>query len=250
MKNILFLLLFLSGSTFVAQTNTDLFDKANTAYKKTNYEEAIKLYKQIEDQQVVSSTLFYNLGNCYYKTNSVANTIYYYEKALLLNPLNKDAAINLEFAKRMTIDIIDELPKTFLQRFEVNYIQKFSYNQWAIISVICSFLTAILFFLFYFSKASGKKRRYFLGSILLFVLFIISTTTTYNQHKHSIRTKIAIIFSPKTIVKSAPTNNAEEIFTLHEGTKVNVLDAVDNWKKIRLADGKVGWMLASDLKEI
>ena len=250
MKKILFLLLFLSGSTFVAQTNTNLFDKANTAYKKTNYEEAIKLYKQIEAQDVVSSTLFYNLGNCYYKINNVANTIYYYEKALLLNPLNKDAAINLEFAKRMTIDIIDELPKTFLQRFEVNYIQKFSYNQWAMISIICSFLTAIFFFLFYFSKASGKKRSYFLGSVLLFVLFIISTTTTYNQYNRTLSAKIAIIFSPKTIVKSAPTDNAEEIFTLHEGTKVNVLDAVDNWKKIRLADGKVGWMLASDLKEI
>ena len=250
MKNVLFLLLMLFTSVFVAQKNTDLFDKANTAYKETNYEEAIALYKQIEAQNLVSSTLYFNLGNCYYKTNNVANTIYYYEKALILNPLNKDAATNLAFAKRMTIDIVEELPKTFFQRFEVNYIKKFSYNQWAIISVICSFLTAILFLLFYFSKASRNKRMYFMSSILLLIFFIISTATTYNQYTSSLSIKIAIIFAPKTTIKSAPTDNAEEIFTLHEGTKIVVLDAVDNWKKIRLADGKVGWMLSSDLKEI
>jgi len=250
MKNYLFLLLLLSASTFVAQTSTDLFDKATAAYTKTAYQEAIDLYTQIEEQQLVSSTLYYNLGNCYYKLNKVANTIYYYEKALLLNPLNSDATNNLEFAKRMTIDRIEELPKTFLQRLEINYIQKFSYNQWALITVICSFLTAVLFLLFYFSRASHKKRTYFLSSMLLLILCIVSTTITYNQYQTSIHTKFAIIFASKVTVKNAPTDTANEIFTLHEGTKINVLDSVDNWKKIRLADGKVGWISADALKEI
>lgn len=250
MKKSLFLLLLLSASTFVAQTSTDLFDKANTAYKQTNYQEAIDLYTQIEEKGLVSSTLYYNIGNCYYKLNNVANTIYYYEKALLLNPLNSDATNNLEFAKRMTIDRIEELPKTFLQRLEINYIQKFSYNQWALITVICSFLTAFLFLLFYFSRASQKKRTYFISSMLLLILCVVSTTITYNQYHTSTSAKFAIIFASKVTVKNAPTDTANEIFTLHEGTKINVLDAVDNWKKIRLADGKVGWISADALKEI
>lgn len=250
MKNIFFLVLTLSVSNIVAQTNADLFRKANTAYKETKYQEAIDLYKQIEQQNLVSSTLFYNLGNCYYKLNEVANTIYYYEKALLLNPLNKDAASNLEFAKRMTIDTIEVLPKTFLQRIEANYIQKFSYNQWAIIAVIFSFFTALLFLLFYFSSNSSKKRSYFLFSILGLLLLIVSTTITYNQYHKSINTTFAIIFSPKVSVKNAPTINANEVFILHEGTKINILDTVDNWKKIRLADGETGWILADALKEI
>ncbi|MDG2193633.1 MAG: tetratricopeptide repeat protein [Polaribacter sp.] len=249
MKNIFFLLL-LASSTFVAQTSTDLFDKANAAYKETKYQEAIDLYIQIEEQNLVSSTLYYNLGNCYYKLNKVANTIYYYEKALLLNPLNSDARNNLEFAKRMTIDRIEELPKSFSQRLEINYIQKFSYNQWALITVICSFLTAFLFLLFYFSRASHKKRAYFLSSVLLLILCVVSTTITYNQYHSSTNTKFAIIFASKVVVKNAPTDTASEIFTLHEGTKINVLDAVDTWKKIRLVDGKIGWISADALKEI
>ena len=250
MRKLLLLLLMISVEVFVAQTSSDLFSKANAEYKNENYQEAINLYQQIEEHNVVSSSLYYNLGNCFYKLNDVANTIYYYEKALLLNPLNEDVTNNLEFAKRMTIDNIEALPKTFLQKLKLNYIQKFSYNQWAIITVILSFFTALFFLFFYFSGFSNKKRIYFLISILSFILLIISTTISYNQHNIYINTRAAIIFSPKVIIKNAPTINSEEIFTLHEGTKISILDSVDNWKKIKLADGKVGWISADDLKEL
>ena len=175
MKKIFFFLCLLSSTIFVAQTSArKLFENANLLYKEGKFEEAIKLYKQIEAKDSVSSTLYYNLGNSYYKLNNVANTIYNYEKALLLNPLNSDAANNLEFAKRMTIDNIEELPKTFLQRLEINYLQKLSYNEWALLAVVFSFLAAILFLLFYFSTISNKKRVYFLTSIVSFFLLIFS----------------------------------------------------------------------------
>ena len=197
-----------------------------------------------------SSTLYYNIANSYYKLNSVANTIYYYEKALKLDPLNTDAANNLEFARRMTIDNIEELPKTFLQRLEANYVQNLSYNQWASFAVFLSFLASILFLLFYFSSISNRKRIYFLTSIISFLLLAITVFISYNQYQRVINTKTAIIFSPKVSVNNAPTTNSNEVFVLHEGTKVMVLDAVDNWKKIKLADGKIGWIIATDLKEL
>lgn len=246
-KQILFILLFVVNAIF-AQSNTELFDKANELYKDGNYQEAINLYKQIEGNDAVSSTLYYNLGNCYYKLNNVANTVYYYEKALLLNPLNKDAANNLEFAKRMTIDRIEELPKTFLQRLETNYIKKLTYNEWAIVSIVFSLLAATLFLLFYVATISSRKRLYFVTSMLSFIILITSLAITYNQHQQYLNTKYAVIFSPKLIVKNAPTSNAEELFELHEGTKIQVLDAVDNWKKIKIADGKLGWIISDDIK--
>ena len=239
----------LSSTIFIAQTSVkNLFDNANLLYKEGKFEEAIKLYKEIEAKDSVSSALYYNLGNSYYKLNNVANTIYNYEKALLLNPLNSDAANNLKFARRMTIDNIEELPKTFLQRLEMNYLQKFSYNQWAILTIVFSFLAATLFLLFYFSTISNKKRIYFITSITSFFLLIFSVFITYHQYQKAINTKYAIIFSPKIAVNNAPTSNSEEIFELHEGTKVNVLDAVDTWNKIKLADGKIGWIPSKDIK--
>jgi tetratricopeptide (TPR) repeat protein len=251
MKKLFFLLCILSTTVIVAQqSNTSLFKNANTFYKDGKYKEAIDLFKKIEVKDSVSSTLYYNIANSYYKLNSVANTIYYYEKAIQLDPLNTDAINNLEFARRMTIDNIKELPKTFLQRLEANYIQKLSYNQWSILAVFLSFLASILFILFYVSSISNRKRVYFLTSILSFFLLAITIGISYNQYKRVTNTKTAIIFTSKISVNNAPTLNSNEIFILHEGTKVVVLDTVDNWKKIKLADGKIGWITASSLKEL
>lgn len=249
MKKLFFFLCLLSSTIFVAQTNSEnLFQNANDLYKEGKFEEAIKIYNQIARKDSISSELYFNLGNSYYKLNNVANSIYNYEKALLLDPLNKDAANNLAFAKRMTIDNIEELPKTFLQKLEVSYLQKLSHNQWATLAVIFAFLAAILFLLFYFSNISNKKRIYFLSSIICFLLLITTVFITYQQHQKAISTKYAIIFSPKVTVNNAPISSADEIFELHEGTKVKVLDAVDSWKKIKLADGKIGWLKTENIK--
>lgn len=251
MKKACYLLFLLATSFLVGQNNTaQLFEKANKNYKEGTYEEALDLYKQIEASNTVSSALYYNMANSYYKLNKVGQTIYYYEKALQLDPLNEDAANNLTFARRMTIDTIEELPKTFLQKIENNYIQKLSYKQWSMLAIVCSFLAAICFLLFYISSISNRKRLYFLLSMLSFILLAITLSIAYDQHAKSKKIKTAIIFSSKISVNNSPTLNSEEIFILHEGTKISILDSVDNWKKIKLADGKVGWISADALKEL
>ncbi|TDQ28426.1 tetratricopeptide repeat protein [Tenacibaculum caenipelagi] len=245
------ILLFLFVSTItLAQSTSDLFLKANDLYKEGKYEEAIRLYEQIEDENAISSELYYNLGNCYYKLNKVAPTIYNYERALKLNPLNEDAQNNLILAKRLTLDRIEALPKSIFQKFNHNYLQKFTYNTWAIITIVFSFIASVLFLLFYFSDASSKKRTYFTTSIISFLLLIISLVITYTQYNQSKNNIQAIIFVEEVSVNNEPTSNSSEVFTLHEGTKVNVLDSVDNWKKIKLVDGKVGWVPSENLKEL
>lgn len=247
MKKLVILFVLFTG-LLSAQNVDELFVEANKAYKDAKYNEAIELYKKIEAKGKVSSELYFNLGNSYYKLNKVAPTIYNYEKALQLNPLNEDAANNLVFAKRLTLDAIEELPKTFFQRLNENYFQKLSYNQWAGVVVLFSFLASLLFLLFYFAVTPSRKRLYFVTSILSFLLLITTLIITYNQYNFSKNNIQAIIFTEKTDVKNAPTLNSEDVFTLHEGTKVFVLDSVDNWKKIKLADGKIGWIISDELK--
>ena len=95
-----------------------------------------------------------------------------------------------------------------------------------------------------------EKRFHFATSALSFILLITSSLITYNQYLRATNNKEAIVFAKKTAVRNAPTLNSEEVFTLHEGTKVLVLDKVDNWKKIKLADGKLGWIIAQEIKEL
>lgn len=249
MKKLFFLLLLIANS-LVAQSLEDTFYAANDFYKNEKFEKAIELYHQIASQGKISTELYYNLGNSYYKINKVGPAIYYYEKALKINPLNEDVKNNLIFAKRLALDNIEELPQNIFQKFNKKYLQQLSYNQWAIVAIVFSFLTCILFLLFYFAFSSSIKRVFFGLSILSFLFLIISFAITYNQFSFDKNNKEAIVFVEETSVKNAPTMNSEEVFILHEGTKVIVLDALDNWKKIKLADGKLGWILSKEIKEI
>ena len=126
--------------------------------------------------------------------------------------------------------------------------KKLSYNEWAIVSVVFSVLGTLLFLLFYFSFTPSKKRLFFVTSVLSFLLLFITSFFTVKEYAYTNSTVEAIIFSKEIDINNAPTENSEKIFTLHEGTKVVVLDSVDNWKKIRIADGKIGWVRADEIK--
>jgi tetratricopeptide (TPR) repeat protein len=243
------LLLFFCYLSF-AQTSNELFSKANDLYKNGKYSKAIELYLSIEKNGLESDDLFFNLGNSYYKLNKVAPSIYYYEKALKINPIHQDASNNLAFAKRMTIDIIEDLPKTFLQRFSSNVIQKLTYDAWAILAVITSFFGAVFFLLYYFSYSPKIKLFYFNTAIFLVFIMIVTVFFASSNYKTSQKSRSAIIFSLKCDIKNSPSIDGETVFELHEGTKVAILDELSNWKKIKLADGKIGWINASDIKEI
>ena len=87
-------------------------------------------------------------------------------------------------------------------------------------------------------------------SILSFLLLLITLFFTVKEYRYSNTTVEAIIFSKETSINNARTDNSEKIFTLHEGTKVLVLDTVDNWKKIRISDGKTGWIISDKIKTL
>jgi len=250
MKNILLIIILTFSSSLLAQSPDSLFVQANKLYQIEKYEEALAIYKEIENSNVQSDDLYYNMANVYYKTDQVAPSIYYYEKTLLLNPRNEDAKHNLSFAKRMIIDNIEALPKTLGQKFSKSVIHKFNYNTWAYSAVGFSFLFAILFLLYHFSYSSVNKRFYFLSSILSVIFIIITVLFAYNNYNHTKSYRAAIIFAQQSDVKSAPTNASEISFELHEGTKVELLESLDGWNKIKIADGKIGWIESSDIKEL
>jgi tetratricopeptide (TPR) repeat protein len=250
MKKILLILLIIVSNNINAQSSDSLFVEANKLYQQEDYEKALEIYTQIEAQDIVSDDLYYNIANANYKLNKVAPAIYYYEKALMFNPTNEDAAFNLGFAKRMAIDNIEPLPKTFIQKFKDGFVLKLTYNTWAWLAVILLFFFAVLFLLYHFSYDSNRKRLFFTVGTISLLLAIVSLALAYQNHDHVLKSNYAIVFAQQTEVKTAPTMSSEVNFQLHEGTKVQLLESLDNWKKIKIADGKVGWIIADDIKEL
>ncbi|MDX9789351.1 MAG: tetratricopeptide repeat protein [Candidatus Kapabacteria bacterium] len=247
MKKILYILTLLISQTFWAQ---DVFDKGNEYYREGDYEKAIEAYESILNDKKHSAELYFNLANAYYKMDKVALSIYYYEKALLLNPNNKDIKNNLKFAQNKTIDEIKEVPDVRFEKVLQNFTGILTYNAWAKISVGLAFLFFLLFLGYYFSDTTRAKRIFFVGMFIIPILIIISILSAWFEKELYKTDRPAIVFAEIVPVKNEPRENASESFVLHEGTKVFVLESLDNWRKIQLSDDTEGWLRAENIKEL
>ena len=249
MKNIILIISLLVSCFSIAQ-NEELFEQANTLYNEGKYQEAINNYLKISDSGEHSASLYFNLGNSYYKLNQIAPSIYYYEKALILSPGDTDIKNNLLYAQNMTVDAIEALPQTGFSRLFQKIIGKLSYNTWGMISILFMVLFVTGFLMYYFSVYRNKKRLFFIVSLFCLLISLLSLSFSFSQYNYMKNQNPAIVFAKEIGVNAEPNNRSEEVFVLHEGTKVNVEDKMDDWKKITLADGKSGWLPASEIKEV
>ena len=244
----IFILLIYCSSTLSSQGVNRIFQQANDAYNNGSYEEAITLYNKIIFEGQHDSSIYFNLGNSHYKLNNVAESIYYFEKAKSFNLKDEDIEINLAFANNMTIDSIDPLPKSDLLKFREFLFGLFSLNQYGFIIILFSWLTAIFFGLYLFNSKPSNKRFYFSFTILS-ILFLISSFSI-SSLKSSIEKEeiFGIIFDRKIEVWAEPNFRSENLFSLHEGTKVQLMDSLQEWKKIKIANGAEGWTKEAIIK--
>ena len=246
MKNILYLLL-LTSKIFFAQTG---FEKGNALYQKGNYIEAVKAYESVLKGNKQSAELYFNIGNCYYKMNKVAPAIYNYEKALVLEPNDKEVQNNLKFAHKLQIDEIKEVPKVGFEKLIGDFTGAFHYNTWAWIAVAFVFLFVLFFIGYFFSQTTVFKRVFFIGMFVLMFLLLISILSAIFERNHFKNEKPAIVFAEVVSVKNEPRASGSDVFILHEGTKVFVKETLENWKKIQLTDGTEGWIEESAIREV
>ena len=246
MKNILYIFLLLTQVLFAQGS----FKNANEMYQKGDYNGAIRSYESILDAKQESAEVYFNLGNCYYKLNKVAPAIYNYEKALTLKPNDKDILNNLNFAKKLTIDEIKEVPKVGFEKLVRDFTATYHYNTWAWISVVLAVLFLLFFLGYYFSALTLYKRVFFVGMFIIVIAILISVLSAIFERNHYQNERPAIIFNEMVSVKSEPKSTSSEVLELHEGTKVFVLESFDGWHKVQLTDGTEGWLEKSEVKEV
>jgi len=161
MKNLLYILL-LTTQVFFAQKG---FENGNALYQKGKYQEAIKAYETELFAKNQSAELYFNIGNCYYKLNKVAPSIYNYEKALLLNPDDVEIQNNLKFAQKLQIDDIKTIEKVGFNKVIQDFTNTFNYNTWGGITVGLSIVFLLFFVGYYFSQITVSKRLFFSGNV-------------------------------------------------------------------------------------
>lgn len=224
------------------------FEEGNNAYNEGNYEQALTCYGQIVAVGMESAALYYNLGNTYYKMKDYPKAILNYEKSLKLDPGNEDARTNLEIANMAIVDKINPVPQSFIVRWWSSLKSALSADGWAWLSVALFGTLLLCLFAFLMSRRTGmRKAGFFLGLIVLIFLALSLVFAVGKRRDLTVRDE-AIVMTPTVTVKSSPSEASVDLFVLHEGTKVRILDSTGEWNKIKIADGTVGWLQAAHME--
>lgn len=251
MKRSLYLLMVVFlGFTSVKAQNSDLFQKGNSAYAEGDYEAAVEAYEQILESGQTAAEVHYNLANAHYKLNHIGPSIYHYEKALQLDPGDSDIRNNLQYAQNMTVDAIEETEQNSFSRWWQSFLGSFSTTGWAIAGIVCMILFVLLFLVYYFSTVPVRKRIFFLAGMLFLFLSVSTVALGFLRSDQLKDRNFAIVFAEEVGISSEPNARGEELFFLHEGTKVQLLEDFQEWYKIELANGNQGWIQQQALKKL
>ena len=251
MKKILLLIyLISSGLLFSQSENEEYFNKGVGLYNNGNYNEAIIKFKEIIEKGEHSENLYFNLGNAYYKVNDIANSIFYYEKALKLNPKNKDVLNNLAFSQNMLIDKIEKLPTNQVSEFLNSISEILNVKQWITLGITLLYLFLLTFILYFFSSKSVLKKNYFTAFSIVFLFSLISIFVGLNKFEKQKSYFEAIIFENKIDFRTEPNYRSEILFNLHEGTKVIIIEELNDWALVEIVDGNKGWIELQSIKKI
>ena len=250
---VLMLLMLLPAASYANEDSyvDSLWNAANGAYAEGRWTDAVKDYTMISDMGLESASLYCNTGDAFFKDGNVPMAILYYERALKLDPSYEDARYNLDLMNAAIQDRIDPVPEFILKVWarEVCYIM--DSDAWAVCFLVFLALTFAMVLLFLLAPTAGGRRTGFFTGIVMLMLAASSLGFSLWQKNDYMSADEAIVMRPVSSVKSSPSAEAStDLFILHEGAKVRILDEVGRWKNIELADGRQGWLPSDDIEVI
>lgn len=244
MLALLFLLLAMPAGAVSKQ-------EADEAYKKGQYQLAIKHYQQLLNEGGYSAEIYYNLGNAYFRTDNITQAMLSYERARLLAPGDQDIRFNLEFARSKTIDKITPQSEMFFVTWYHSLVNLFSVDTWACTAVGSICLVVVLLLVYLFASRMVLRKVGFYGAVCLLLLFGLSNLFAYQQRQLLTERRGAIVVAPTVVVKKTPSAGSTDEFVIHEGTRVDITDkTIAGWRAVRIADGREGWVLEKQIEEI
>jgi len=243
---LLYFSILFCASSAIAQFESDM-EKANQLYGQNKFIEAYSIYKRLIDEGHYSYQLFYNLGSTYYQLDSVAPSIFCFEKARQINKRDEDLTHNLSLAYGRQQDDVDKFPELFVVSFLKKLSGIFSTNLWLILSLLSLWGAAVLY---YFKNT--RKGFLFEGQrwIWSLSLGIFAFLMSYLNNYYNYSAEHAIVYKAQTAIYKSANIDSENIITVNEGLKLTILDEVDEWMKIKMSDNTIGWLQKSSVKKL
>jgi len=244
------LMLLLVSVNLLAQSHDELMKNANKFYQEGQFEQAVLAYQKILGQGFESGAVYYNLGNAYFKSGKLGYAIFSYEKGLKLEPNDEDLSYNLRIAQARTFDKITELPKLFIIAWWEGLVTSLSLSAWSFFVILFFWILLISIAVYFFSRNSRFQRISFLSSSISLAVLIVVVVLLFARVNREAATNYGILLQQTYSVKVSPDEKGSDAFVVHEGIKFSIEDHVNDWVKIRLVDGKIGWIQKSVMGQI
>lgn len=234
----------------------DYVEQGNKAYDAKHYKKAVEMYQRATANGV-SSQLYYNMGNAYYRLNDRANAILSYERALKLDPSNGDARYNLQFVREKS-QLIDDNGANFFSSLLSEWVSRMSSNTWSVIAILAFLLALAGIACYRVASSVALQKTGFFGAIAMGVVSIIAIASSVYMYNRSTSNNYAIVITDKAPVNRAPrTGEKNATFRLTDGVKVEIVDSLagkqygnNQWYKIETSDERTGWMQKDDIEKI
>ena len=167
-----------------------------------------------------------------------------------LDPSGADAQNNLQIAKLHTLDKIDQVPEFVLATWIKGVRNLLSSNAWGYVSLALFAAVLVLLLMFKFAHTTGARKLSFVLACVVFLFSIFALLFSVSLKRNATSDENAIVMVPVSNIKSAPNSTGNNLFILHEGSKVQILEQAGKWCRIEIADGRQGWLQMGDVEVI
>jgi len=239
------------GAVTALPAQQAFFNEGNRLYQNEDYAGAIKAYERILEEGYESGAVYYNLGNAYFKLGQLGPAILNYERARRLMPRDGDLRANLELARSLTTDEITPLP-TFLPFAVVRWWVDLLPLTTLRLTVAATYVVALVgLTVLVLRRGTPLARWAGRGAVAGGAVALVFGINLLVREAGIGRPDEAVVLAEAVSVQSAPADDPDlQLFTIHEGTKVRLDRAADQWAEVVLADGRVGWVAADVLGKI
>ena len=244
----LFVVLISALQFGVAQSNDQILQEALTLTKAGNNLKAIEKFEALEDHG--SADIYFNLGRLYQENNDVAKAALNYERAIRLDSGHDQAINNLSIIREETDFDIIPVEEMFLIRWWKGLAGSMSANIWMILSLLAAIgLIGALYFWWIADRPEFKKKA-FLATLVTPVLLGIILALGNTSKSLATNTDYAIIMNADYDFHEGADDRSPTVKDIEAGTKVEIVDQIDEWIKVVAADTETGWLKETEVVRI
>lgn len=248
---LIFIAMCVSLSAFGTRSDVDaLWERANHLYSAGDWNGAVATYDSIVNEGWESAPLYYNLAGAHFKAGSRGEAILNYHRAQRLAPSDDDIAYNLAYVESFVKDKIEVVPEFALNRWMGRVKSVMSADAWGVLALVMLGVMLVALGFFLLALRRGIRKVGFVVAVVSLVIVVGSVCFGSAARKALVSDNEAVVLSTAAAVKASPEKTGKDLFILHEGTKVEVLDAFGEWSEIRIADGNEGWIRTSAIEVI